>query len=126
MQANGAEMLRLAVILAHQRGVQICAPVHDALLIEAPLGNIEDAVATCQQAMAEASELVLPGFALRTDAKIVRSPDRYTDGRGTKLWSELWEIPLLRSALQESERTQGVVATMQQTCSTGEQPSSII
>ena len=36
MQANGAEMLRLACCLATERGVGVCAPVHDALLVEAP------------------------------------------------------------------------------------------
>src|SRR5262249_46361650 len=33
LQANGAEMLRLACCLATERGIQVCAPVHDALLI---------------------------------------------------------------------------------------------
>ena len=32
MQANGAEMLRLACWLATERGIEICAPVHDAVL----------------------------------------------------------------------------------------------
>ena len=41
VQANGAEMLRLAVILAHRRGVSICATIHDALLIEASMDEIE-------------------------------------------------------------------------------------
>ena len=36
MQANGAEMLRLACCLATERGVDVCAPVHDALLVEGP------------------------------------------------------------------------------------------
>ena len=62
MQANGAEILRLACCLATERGVRICAPVHDALLIEAPLAQLEDAVRTTQQAMAEASAAVLKGF----------------------------------------------------------------
>ena len=35
MQANGAEMLRLACCLATERGIRVCAPVHDALLVEA-------------------------------------------------------------------------------------------
>jgi hypothetical protein len=35
-QANGAEMLRLAVSLAVERGVRVIAPVHDAVMIEAP------------------------------------------------------------------------------------------
>src|SRR5215210_5707630 len=33
MQANGAEMLRLACSLAIERGIEVCAPVHDAVLI---------------------------------------------------------------------------------------------
>ena len=37
MQANGAEMLRLACCLATERGIEVCAPVHDAVLIAAPL-----------------------------------------------------------------------------------------
>jgi DNA polymerase-1 len=42
MQANRAEMLRLACCLTTERGVEVCAPVNDALLIEAPLGGSFD------------------------------------------------------------------------------------
>ncbi len=35
MQANGAEMLRLACCLATEAGIKVCAPGHDAILIEA-------------------------------------------------------------------------------------------
>lgn len=86
MQANGAEMLRLACCLATERGIKICAPIHDALLIEAEVDAIEEAVEACQAAMQEASEVVLEGFALRTDATIIRHPDRYSDPRGKRMW----------------------------------------
>jgi hypothetical protein len=86
MQANGAEMLRLACCLATERGVEVCAPVHDALLVEGPAREIEDVAAATRQAMVEASELVLPGFPLRTDAKTVVWPNRYTDERGQRMW----------------------------------------
>jgi DNA polymerase I-like protein with 3'-5' exonuclease and polymerase domains len=92
MQGNGAEMLRLACCLATERGIEVCAPVHDALLISAPINEIESAVANCQAAMREASELVLAGFALRTDVKIIRYPERYTDPRGERMWSEVWSL----------------------------------
>ena len=42
MQANGAEMLRLACCLATERGIEVCAPVHDAVLICAPLERLDD------------------------------------------------------------------------------------
>jgi hypothetical protein len=89
MQANGAEMLRLACCLATERGIEVCAPVHDALLIAAPLEQIEDAVAATQAAMREASRIVLDGFELRTEAEIVRHPDRYMDKRGVRMWAEV-------------------------------------
>lgn len=86
LQANGAEMLRLACILATEAGVTICAPVHDALLIEADTEEIEAAVADCQRFMQVASEIVLAGFPLRADAKIVRHPNRFSDPRGKRMW----------------------------------------
>jgi hypothetical protein len=92
MQANGAEMLRLACCLATERGVTVCCPVHDALLIEADAGAIDGVVRETQAAMREASELVLPGFPLRTEAKVVRWPDRYVDDRGRRMWEEVWRL----------------------------------
>jgi hypothetical protein len=92
MQANGAEMMRLACCLATERGIAVCAPVHDALLIEGPSDAIEAVVAETQRAMRDASEVVLPGFPLRTDAKIVRHPDRFTDERGREMWNVVWRL----------------------------------
>ena len=42
--------------------------------------------------MGEASELVLSGFALRADAKVVKSPDRYLDKRGETMWLTVQEL----------------------------------
>jgi hypothetical protein len=92
LQANGAEMLRLSCILATERGIPVCGPVHDALLVEGPAGEIETVIAQTQEAMREASELVLPDFPLRTEAKIVRWPDRYSDPRGERFWRLVWEL----------------------------------
>jgi DNA polymerase-1 len=41
MQGNGSEMLRLACCLATEAGIRVCAPVHDAILIEAPLEELD-------------------------------------------------------------------------------------
>ena len=92
MQANGAEMLRLACCLATERGVRVCAPVHDALLIEAPLELLDKAIADTQAAMAEASAIVLDDFQLNTDAEVVHYPDRYMDKRGLEMWETVWKI----------------------------------
>jgi hypothetical protein len=92
MQANGAEMMRLAACLATERGIGVCCPIHDAFLIEGDLDALEVEAARMQHAMREASELVLPGFPLRTDVKFVRHPDRYTDDRGRVMWETVSSI----------------------------------
>ena len=62
--------------------------MHDAILIEAPLNEIDQHVARATSLMQMASEWVLgPGRQCRVDAKIVRWPDRYIDGRGANIWS---------------------------------------
>ena len=92
LQANGAEMLRLACILATERRLPVCCPVHDALLVEAPADTIDIVVAETQQAMQDASALVLPGFPLRTEAKVIRWPERFVDKRGLKMWKTVWGL----------------------------------
>lgn len=92
MQANGAEMLRLACIMATQTGIRVCAPVHDALLIEAPIEILESTAAHIQQIMKEASAIILDGFELSSDVKIVRYPDRYIDPRGIQMWDTIMKM----------------------------------
>jgi hypothetical protein len=92
MQANGAEMLRLACCLATEAGIEVCAPVHDAILICAPLDKLEQDVVATRAYMAEASRAVLDGVELRTDVEITRYPDRYMDDRGTVMWARVCEL----------------------------------
>ena len=92
MQANGAEMLRLACILLTEAGIRVCAPIHDALLIEAPLDELEAAIVTTQALMAKASRLVLDGFALSSEVKTVRYPDRFMDPRGVTMWDTVMRL----------------------------------
>ena len=86
MQSNGAEMLRIACIAATEAGIEVCAPVHDAMLIAAPLDRLEDDVATVRSLMGRAGAAVTGGLAVRTDAELVRWPDRYMDERGAVMW----------------------------------------
>jgi len=96
-QANGAEMLRLAIIGLVESGIRVCAPVHDAVLIEAPTAEIDAVVATAQAIMREASRVVLSGFEVRIDSKIVRYPDRYDEPRGEAMWQKITQILALRN-----------------------------
>jgi hypothetical protein len=42
-----------------------------------------------QAAMLEASRVILNGFELRADAKVIRYPDRYMDKRGLVMWNKI-------------------------------------
>jgi DNA polymerase I-like protein with 3'-5' exonuclease and polymerase domains len=92
VQANGSEMLRIACCLANERGIEVCAPIHDAVLICAALERLEADIATTRAAMAEASRAVLDGFELRTDVSTTRYPDRYMDPRGAVMWDRVTKL----------------------------------
>jgi DNA polymerase I len=100
MQANGAEMMRIAAIAATEAGIEVCAPVHDAFLISAPISRIDEDVAKMREIMAKAGRLVT-GIDVRTEVKIVRSPDRYMDERGAPMWNQVMGL------LEQVERSAG-------------------
>jgi DNA polymerase-1 len=97
VQAAGADILRIACILATRHGIKLLAPVHDAVLIEAPIDRIESDVALMREIMRRASRIVLNADAagtheLRTDAKIIRHPERYSDSRGAGIWDRVLQL----------------------------------
>jgi hypothetical protein len=71
MQAHGAEMMRLAAIAATEAGIEVCAPVHDAFLICAPLEYLDERVLQMRQIMGKAASAVT-GFEIRTDAGLTK------------------------------------------------------
>ena len=102
MQSHGAEMLRLACSYLVESDIELCAPVHDAVLIEAPAGQIETVVAQARRLMAKAARTVLGGIACETDATIVRYPARYQDPRGAEMWTKVIAL------LERSEEAGGI------------------
>jgi DNA polymerase I len=92
MQANAAEMLRLAASMATEKGIEVCALVHDALLICAPSHRLQAEIAGTREAMREASRIVLGGFELGTNAVAVHHPRRYMDERGRSMWRTIMAI----------------------------------
>ena len=119
MQANGAEMMRLACCMAVEAGIEVCAPVHDAFLICAPLDQIDARVAEMKFIMEEASRIVLDGFTIKADCpefdgngkllefpQIVRYPNRYMIKRGAKMWKTVMEI---LERFKEEDRGRGGV-----------------
>jgi hypothetical protein len=85
-------MLRIACILLTEAGIRVCAPVHDALLIEAPLERLGRDIEMTKAIMLEASRIVLDGFELGSDVKEVRYPERYMDKRGSVMWDKVMKL----------------------------------
>jgi DNA polymerase I len=106
-QSTCADILRWACIYATEDGIEILAPVHDALLVGGPAEQIEEIVRRIQAHMDRASELVL-GFAMRTDAKIVNYPGRFMDRRGEDTWNSIMQL------LDEVEKESAVEICPQQ------------
>lgn len=106
-QANAAEMMRLAATGIRRRGVDICCPVHDAFLIQAPTDKIQQATAEAMEAMNEASRTILRGYTLRVDCAedvvktngelrrgdVTRHPQRFFSSDGESVWKKI--APLL-------------------------------
>ena len=109
MQSGGAEMTRLACCLATERGVLVCGPIHDAIMVEASLDGIDEAVATVKKTVGDKGRAVLEGHTVPVDAEVVRWPDRY---RPDEEHREMWERVL---------RLAGVTEEAPETCLSSEE-----
>jgi hypothetical protein len=108
VQATGADILRISCILAARHGIKLLAPIHDAVLIEAPTEHIEADVALMREIMRRASRIVLNAdpsgiHELRTDCTIVRYPDRYIDKRGVQIWTKVLRLLAERGQMAETK-----------------------
>jgi DNA polymerase I-like protein with 3'-5' exonuclease and polymerase domains len=107
MQAGGSEMLRLACVYVRDANVNIIATIHDAIFIEAAEADIEQAVKLAQDAMERASKIILSGFALKTEVRIVRSGERLeplSEKDGKKMWEWLADsLAELESSAQDAK-----------------------
>ncbi|MHB8523746.1 MAG: DNA polymerase [Limisphaerales bacterium] len=105
IQGTGADVLRVAAILAFERGVKLAATVHDSLVLVDKVSRIREAVETCRAAMIEAGQKVLQGFTLRVDLKSmlvddggaecpgpVVFPGRFFDEGGFALWKDIRDL----------------------------------
>lgn len=91
IQSNSAEILRVSTIIAFRRSVPVIWTVHDALAVEGPVEDAEKIVGITEEAMQEASSLVLRlgksvGPRLRVESSIVKFPERYMDDEGKEAW----------------------------------------
>ena len=93
VQANAAEIMRLSCRMAIERGVEICVPVHDALLVSGPQEEEEAIIEVATSAMIDASADILDGFRLRVGVEQrVHHGEHYKDKRANGIWTDVWEV----------------------------------
>ena len=93
IQATGAEILKVACILLSENNIKIVAPVHDVVMIECDEKVADKEIEIAKKLMCDASEIVLgAGNRLKTDAGLVRYPDRYIDDKGAETWNLIMRI----------------------------------
>ena len=93
VQGNGAEMLRIAIGLMQNQGIKVCAPIHDAVLIEGHVNEERECLLIAQKCMQRASQMVLGEMTLTAEPKVVRAPSRLMDeDRGLRFWNEVMSI----------------------------------
>ena len=90
-QAAGADCMRVAAILAHDRGLQVLGTVHDSIMIEADSDDVERSADLLTQCMQEATENVL-GMPSGVDICSAVYPFRYRDKDGEADWERACEI----------------------------------
>jgi hypothetical protein len=91
-QAHGGDMMRLATVAAVEAGIEVCATVHDAVLIAAPLERLDEDIARTLTIMRRAGERVA-GIPVRAGCETVaRWPDRFIPDRGGSTWALVQQV----------------------------------
>jgi DNA polymerase-1 len=111
IQSTGSEILHVASILAERRRIQVCAPVHDAIMAEAQLDQLDDVSTALDRIMRDASAIVLKGYELPTElggtkegGRPILPGERYYDERGEAMWNTVSRLveKLGRTAAQNA------------------------
>jgi hypothetical protein len=92
IQSSGSEILHVACILAERRNLQVVAPVHDAIMVQASIKDAEEVSATLDRVMRDAAALVLRGYELPTDKQPILPGERYFDERGKAMWDTVSKL----------------------------------
>ena len=94
-QASGADAMRIAAIAATEAGIQVCAPVHDAFWIMAPIDEVDQTIAQMQDFMVRAGAAVSGGLPITASVKFkVLAPHnlgavRQANDKGSEMWTEV-------------------------------------
>ena len=87
IQSHGAEILRKALVDLTDENFEVCALVHDAVLIQIPIPEFNQRLEEAKQIMVDASVDVVGG-PIRVDHEVIKT-NYIQDGKDQKLFDEI-------------------------------------
>ena len=87
IQSHGAEILRKALVDLTDENFEVCALVHDAVLIQIPIPEFNQRLEEAKQIMVDASVNVVGG-PIRVDHEVIKT-NYIQDGKDQKLFDEI-------------------------------------
>jgi DNA polymerase I-like protein with 3'-5' exonuclease and polymerase domains len=96
IQTAGGEILRQTCCRVIEAGIKLCAPIHDAILVECRTEDVDNTIERVRTLMVEAARLVLNDGRMlrvadltcdiRVDAKVYAHPVHFNEGRDNAVW----------------------------------------
>jgi DNA polymerase I-like protein with 3'-5' exonuclease and polymerase domains len=88
IQTMGAHILHFTGIGLTESGIRVCCPVHDAVVTECSIAEVDAHVSQVQAIMRQAARSAL-GTEIPVDSEVIHYPDRYIDKRGKPLFDKV-------------------------------------
>lgn len=96
VQTAGGEILRQTCCMVVEAGIRLCAPIHDAILVECEVGEIDRTIDRTKRVMIEATRLVLSdgdvlqvgdiSGDIRVDAEVYAHPIHFEGSQDSAVW----------------------------------------
>jgi len=93
MQATGVDLLQQVCrrLTDGEGGIDVCAPVHDCILAEVDIQDVDDGVRFLEFEMRKAGQDIL-GYEVKAKAETICHPQHLNPGKGDETWNEILKV----------------------------------
>ena len=86
IQATAGDILRVAAIAITRAGIRMCFPLHDAIMVECDVAEVEDVKEIVNDLMVRAAVAVI-GHPIPVDFDVLLPGETHLSGKGAAMWS---------------------------------------
>ena len=91
VQGTGSEILRATVIRLAAEGFEICATLHDSVMVELDLEDWQARLRHLEFVMTESTRPLLGGYGVTVESKVLMPGERYLEDKGRGTWEFMSE-----------------------------------